>query len=120
MVFFFLISCLLIPNRDYVIKGNVYQANNNPLSDVTVSEVARGTELNFNKPPIMTDQNGYYEINNPDLQDCSGTHFGDFTFSKVGYKDFTISVMIDDSMPEALDIIMESTGSSLDSRIKEN
>ena len=118
--FILIIGCLLIPDRDYAIKGTVYQTNSEPLSQVTINEMGRGAALNHgNDDPIMTDENGYYEISNSELQDCSGFYPGYFMFKKEGYKDFSITISIKHDMPETLDIIMERTDSALDSRLKD-
>ena len=118
LLLFFLISYFCILDKDYVITGNVYQADGNPLFGVTVSEAGRGTILNFNGEPIITNNEGYYGISNSNLRDCTGVHTGEFSFFKEGYKSFTISVAILDGQPKTLDIIMERIDSTLDSRIK--
>ncbi len=120
LVFLLLFSCFLVPNRDYSLRGNIYQADDQPLPGVVVNEFFRGRKIGRDEM-IISDGRGYYETNfGKDDQDCVGVNIGDFMFRKEGYKDFTISLEIDDDIPKTLNVIMERTDSEFDSRIKED
>ena len=114
---FVLITGCLIIHHDYILIGKVYSADGMPLEGVKIMELDDGTGRVI-EDTVTTDTKGQYQATEYDSFDCSGVKAGNLVFQKEGYKDFIISVRIEDDMPKTLDIIMERTDSALDSRIK--
>lgn len=116
--FNFIILGLLISvcaGFDFQLYGKIEDNSGTPISGVTIRPINANTE--YGDTVTFSDSEGNYRATASKDRSCGGNFYSTLAFEKDGYKTFFIEIYVGDD-PRELNIILEATGSSLDSRPK--